>query len=280
MRLLTLINEYGQKYGLNELPTGFMTGSEGFGYEVDASYMRVGSGFVNDFFRDRQQKITGVIEFGGQSPYEAFAEFARFIRTSHELMLSYATPAGTYYREVDTVKLEKAEKTGATLPVGITLACRTLWYSGSETRFTVETAVSGAKAYEYAYPYVYKNFTSGVITLENDGSVPAPLEVVFEGPITNPELVLYGQDGSTEIARVEVTGEAHTGGLIRYSSVDGELICRLEESGVETNLAPQLSITNENFFKIPVGTYILRIGAESAITSPVAVRLIKLFKAV
>lgn len=280
MRTLTLINEYGASYALQNLPTGFIRETEGFGYEIDAKYIRIGDSFVNTFFETKQPKITGVIEFGGQSPYEAFSDFAKFIRTSHELTLCYATPAGTFYREVDVTKLEKAEKTGATLPVEITMACRSLWFSGTETRFKVETSVSDAMQYEYVYPYRYVNFTAGQITVNNDGSVPAPITVAFEGPITNPALTLYAQDGTTVISHVKITGEAHLGGAIEYSSIDGDLICRLNENGVQTNLSGSLDITNENFFKIPVGTYILKISAASAITAGVTVTLMKLYKAV
>lgn len=279
MRTLTLINEYGVSYALSALPTGFIRESEGFGYNIDAKYIRIGDSFVNTFFETKQQKITGTIEFGGASPYEAFADFAKFVRTSHELTLCYATPAGTYYREVDVTELEKAEKTGATLPIEITMACRSLWFAGSETRFEVQTDVSDAMQYEYAYPYRYVNFTAGKITLTNDGSVPAPLTVRFEGPITNPSLTLTGQD-SAEISRVDITGEAHVGGVIEYSSVDGSLLCQLDESGTQTNLAGALDISNENFFKVPVGTYVLEISADSAITAGVTVTMLKLYKAV
>lgn len=280
MRTLTLINEYGVNYELKSLPTGFIRETEGFGYNIDAKYIRIGESFVNTFFATKQQKITGTIEFGGASPYEAFSEFAKFVRTSHELTLCYATPAGTFYREVDVTELEKAEKTGATLPIEISMACKSLWFSGAETRFEVETEVTDAMQYEHKYPYRYKNFTAGRITLTNDGSVPAPLTVRFDGPITNPALTLYEQDGSTEVSRVEITGEAHADGAILYSSVDGDLLCRLEEDGTETNLAGALDITNENFFKVPVGTYVLQISADSAITSGVTVTLMKLYKAV
>lgn len=279
MRTLTLINEYGVSYALSALPTGFIRKSEGFGYNIDAKYIRIGDSFVNTFFETKQQKITGTIEFGGASPYEAFADFAKFVRTSHELTLCYATPAGTYYREVDVTELEKAEKTGATLPIEITMACKSLWFAGSETRFEVQTDVSDAMQYEYAYPYRYVNFTAGKITLTNDGSVPAPLTVRFEGPITNPSLTLVGQD-SAEISRVDITGEAHVGGVIEYSSVDGSLLCQLDESGTQTNLAGALDISNENFFKVPVGTYVLEISADSAITAGVTVTMLKLYKAV
>lgn len=280
MRTLTLINEYGASYELKSLPTGFIRETEGFGYDIDAKYIRIGESFVNTFFATKQQKITGTIEFGGASPYEAFSEFAKFVRTSHELTLCYATPAGTFYREVDVTELGKAEKTGATLPIEISMACKSLWFSGAETRFEVETEVTDAMQYEYKYPYRYKNFTAGRITLTNDGSVPAPLTVRFDGPITNPALTLYEQDSSTEVSRVEITGEAHADGVILYSSVDGDLLCRLEENGTETNLAGALDITNENFFKVPVGTYVLQISADSAITSGVTVTLMKLYKAV
>lgn len=279
MRTLTLINEYGVSYALSALPTGFIRESEGFGYNIDAKYIRIGDSFVNTFFETKQQKISGTIEFGGASPYEAFADFAKFVRTSHELTLCYATPAGTYYREIDVTELEKAEKTGATLPIEITMACKSLWFAGSETRFEVQTDVSDAMQYEYAYPYRYVNFTAGKITLTNDGSVPAPLTVRFEGPITNPSLTLVGQD-SAEISRVDITGEAHAGGVIEYSSVDGSLLCQLDESGTQTNLAGALDISNENFFKVPVGTYVLEISADSAITSGVTVTMLKLYKAV
>lgn len=279
MRTLILINEYGVSYALSALPTGFIRESEGFGYNIDAKYIRIGDSFVNTFLETKQQKITGTIEFGGASPYEAFADFAKFVRTSHELTLCYATPAGTYYREVDVTELEKAEKTGATLPIEITMACKSLWFAGSETRFEVQTDVSDAMQYEYQYPYRYVNFTAGQITLTNDGSVPAPLTVRFEGPITNPSLTLAGQD-SAEISRVDITGEAHVGGVIEYSSVDGSLLCQLDESGTQTNLAGALDISNENFFKVPVGTFILEISADSAITAGVTVTMLKLYKAV
>ena len=109
IRQFKLRNEYAREYSLNVSDTAFLHEPQGLGYEMDYGYMRLGYSFVRNFIKDKQMEISGTVIFTAASPYEAAADFLKFIRGSAKLTLVYTTDAGEFLRDVDLVSYEKTE---------------------------------------------------------------------------------------------------------------------------------------------------------------------------
>ena len=279
IRQFKLQNEYAQTYSLSLPGNTFLYEPQGLGYELNTSYRLIGNSWVADYKKDKQVPITGSVIFTPDDPYNAEANFLRFIRTSKKLVLVYTTTAGTYMKDVDLISYEKTEITeGNVLQCPITLMPKSLWYSNNRQAFSINLDLSDdALVYPYRWPARFQATVNGTIAITNDGSVEAPFTVVWNGPIVNPVLQLL--ENGVETARCEITGEANSSETINYSSRDGDLYIYHEAAGVKTNLISGLDINNNNFFKIPIGLSELRFSASAQITQPIVVTIYKLYRA-
>lgn len=274
----SLINEYGQSYTLNSLDTGYFMSPKGMGYEMSYGYLRIGSSWVRNYLYDKQLKMEGEITFATSDPYSEQTKLLKFIRTSAKLSLKRTTSAGTYYKDVDLVEYDISMIEDRALKCPVTLMPRTLWYATASATYSVSTGGGDGMKYPYRFPVKFKGTAAGELNITNDGSVSAPFTVSFTGPIVNPVLVLM-QDG-TEIARCAITGEAAEGESIEFSTVDGELYCYQKTAAGNVSLTSDFDIENDNFFKIPVGAYTIKITADAEITKTVTFNVRRLYKAV
>jgi len=106
----------------------------------------------------------------------------------------------------DEVWYRMARLTGRSMPVDYTFpsvgatSCSMLLVCADPRRYatTEKTARAmqptsdGGLAYPLAYPLFYGTATSGGATVTNDGSVATPLVIAFQGPLTDPSLVVSG----------------------------------------------------------------------------------------
>lgn len=275
-----LVNEYEQSYTLNDLRTGYFVAPSGMGYEIDSDYTQIGQAWVLNYHNDKQKTISGNIVFASSDPYREQTALLKFIRTSKRLKLRRKTSAGEYYKDVDIIKYDISRIQGRALKCPVSLASRSLWYANVKTTYQIiATSDKDYMKYPYKFPVRFSGSINGKIDISNDGSVPAPMQVSFAGPIVNPSLVLR-QEGE-EIARVDITGEAETGESIEYSSIDGDLYCyRLTASGEQQNLTREFNLENDNFFKIPIGASELEVSADADIVSPITFNVRRLYRAV
>ena len=281
IRQFKLRNEYAREYNLNVADTAFLFEPQGLGYEMDYGYMRLGYSFVRNFIKDKQMEISGTVVFTAASPYEAAADFLKYIRGSAKLTLVYTTAAGEFLRDVDLVSYEKTEIVeGGVLQCPVVFVTRGLWYANAVTTMSVIIdSESNYAKYSYRWPAAFRSVIGGSVFISNDGSVDAPFTVVFSGPIVDPSMILM-VDGE-ETARIDITGEAMLGETLNYSSIDGDLyIYHTAADGTKTNLISGLNINNDNFFKLPVGTSELKFESSSSITQPIIISMRKLFRAV
>lgn len=267
IRTFTLINEYGQTYALNDVRTGFLMNPSGLGYAINRNYTLFGSEWIKSDDQIEQTTITGTIVFGSDNPYQRAHEFVEFVMTSSDLTLSYQTDAGTYYKDVDINRYSKTEIGAAnTLQCEVELTPKTLWYLPNNQIIKLETVAGTGLRFTFKLPNRWMNYTNGTATVVNDGHVPAPFKATIEGAISNPSIVLL-QNGE-EVARLDVTAEIDEGETLEYSSKDGNVYLYVDDgNGNRTDLATSLDITNDNIFKIPIGTYQLKLEADSQITS-------------
>lgn len=282
MRKFSLLNEYNQEFALNDVHTGFFDSPSGLGWAASYSYTRFGTAFIANEITESQSQIEGKLVFATGTPYTAKQAFIRFVRGAKKLVLKWTTTAGTYLKDVDLVEFDVSEiGEGNVLECPVKLMGKSLWYSP-----TVLTLVVGAETvgeietiWPIEFPAVWRALSNGQVDVSNDGSNPAAMQIVFHGAIANPVVVLE-QDGE-ELARIEIPYTIDAGEYIYYSSRDTDLYCyAVETGGVETNLMPELSILNDNFFKLPVGTSTLKFSADSAITAPIQTKVFREYKAV
>lgn len=267
IRTFTLINEYGQTYALNDVRTGFLMNPAGLGYAINRNYTLFGSEWIKSDDQIEQTTITGTIVFGSDNPYQRAHEFVEFVMTSSALTLSYQTDAGIYYKDVDINRYSKTEIGAAnTLQCEVELTPKTLWYLPNNQIIKLETVAGTGLRFTFQLPNIWMNYTNGTATVTNDGHVPAPFKASIEGAISNPSIILL-QNGE-EVARLDVVAEIDEGETLEYSSKDGDVYLYVDDgNGNRTDLATSLDITNDNIFKIPIGTYQLRLEADSQITS-------------
>lgn len=274
----SLINEYGQSYTLNSLDTGYLMSPKGMGYELSYGYTRIGQSWVRNYLYDKQQKLSAEIVYATSDPYMAQTDLLKFIRTSKKLALVRTTSAGTYHKDVDIVEYDISMVDNRALKCPVTLMPKSLWYSVDAAVYLVVSSSGSGMKYAYRFPARFKGSVNGRVRIDNDGSVPASFTVSFTGAIVNPVLTLVQDEA--EVARCEITGEAAAGESIEYSTMDGELYCyKKTAQGIES-LTGGLDITNDNFFKLPVGISELCVTADADITSPVLVNVRKLYRAV
>ena len=123
-----------------------------------------------------QSNIGGKIEFLDPGANKKFNEFYNFAAAAKELYLVYDPGDGTeYIRDIDILEVGKTERTGATLPISINFACKTLYYLRNNNRFTFEPSES-EKRYDYSYDYVYGDYGTYQATINNNGHVDAPFD--------------------------------------------------------------------------------------------------------
>lgn len=275
----TLVNEYGQSYALNDLTTGFFTAPSGMGFESNVNYTQIGHAWVRNYSNDKQKTLSGNIVFATADPYKEQTALLKFIRTSKRLRLCRKTSAGEYYKDVDITKYDISRVQNRALTCPVSLASKSLWYSDSVTTYQITAQADGSyMKYAYKFPTKLSGAVNGRVAISNDGSVEAPMQVSFKGPIVNPTLVLM-QEGA-ELSKVDIIGEAEAGESIEYSTVDGDLYCYHKTAATQTSLVSNFDLENDNFFKIPIGSSEIIVSADADITAPVVISVRKLYRAV
>lgn len=282
IRKFYLENEYGQQWDLNNLTTGFFNGPSGLGYEREASYARIGDRFIRNYIEDKQKSITGTVSFvraNGESPYVQQHAFTQYVNAAKDLKLRYITDSGEYYRDVDLVTFEKSEidENGA-LQCGVSFTCRSLYYSNATDRFVVQR-ITGEYRFDARWPVRFSDYQYRRMTISNDGHVAAPFTLDLYGYLENP--TIFVEQNGVEVARAVFPVTVELGEHIEYSSVDGDLYCRLvKNSRAVENIVPMLNIANENFFKLPVGSSQFNVTGNTQVTSRTIMTIFKYYRVV
>lgn len=279
IRKFYLENEYGQRWDLNNPATGLLTNPNGLGYEMEYSYSRIGHSFVKNYLKDKQQKITGTLVFGGESPYRSYAACVQFVNEAQSVKFVYTTDAGEYYRNVDVVKIEKTELTmERTLEPDITLMCKGLFYSNQTDRFIV-SRTEGEMRWDFTWPVRFKDYDSRNMFISNNGHVPAAMQMEIYGYCENPSVIV--RQGNQELYRLTLPIKLQAGEVVYYSSLDGDLYCyKVDTEGNETNLADILDINNANFFKLPIGESRLEISSDTGALNQIVLAIYRFYRAV
>jgi hypothetical protein len=256
----------------------YMVDPDGLGITHEVSYIRIGNSFLRNKMNVKQSEIGGKIEFIDPGANERFNKFYDFCAAASELHLVYDPGNGTeYIRDIDIIEIGKTERTGATLPISVSFACKTLYYLRNNNRFVVDSNES-EKRYDYRYDFQYGGFGTYERDIDNNGHVPAPFECNIYGYCVNPEIRIV-RDNKT-LYEVEFPTTVENGEYIRYSSRDGKLEATLVSGTNEINLMNRLDITKDNFFKIPVGSSRIVFSSSNASANTITATIYKMFEVV
>ena len=277
MRKFYIENEIHERFSLwgNRV---FMVDPDGLGIKHDASYIRIGTSFLRNKINVSQSKIGGKIEFIDPGANKRFNEFYSFCAAASELFLVYDPGDGTeYIRNIDILEAGKTERTGATLPISVEFACKSLYYLRNNNRFTFEES-ENEKRYDYRYDFTYGDYGTYAAMFNNNGHVDAPFECIINGYCVNPSIQIMKDDRT--LYEVQFPVAVEDGEFIRYSSRDGMLEATLVSGENETNLMNLLDITKDNFFKFPVGNSKIVFGSDSESTNVITVTIYKMYEVV
>ena len=182
-----------------------------------------------------------------------------------------------YIRDIDITEVDKTEKTGATLPITVSFACKSLYYLKNNNRFIFEPTET-EKRYDYRYDYKYGDYGTYEAIINNNGHAEAPFECTIYGYCTNPAIQVLKNNKILYEVVFPVTVEIDE--YIRYSSRDGQLEATFVTGNNEINLMNMLDIEKDNFFKIPVGNSMIRFVSSSESTNVITATVYKMFEVV
>ena len=280
IRSFKLVNEYGQECDLNNAEkTGLLTEPQGLGYDHAVSYIDIGDAFIRTKKKAKQGVVSGTLIFGGK-PYESYAAFNDFVRSSKELKLIYKTPGSTvsYYRDVDLVQLAKTELEGGVLPCPVEFYCKSLFYSNIKNNFTVST-IEGELRYDIRWPARYNDYSERTIMLSNNGDVDAPFTLSLNGYCENPVVTLLKD--KEVIASIKFPVILQADEKILYSSLDDNMYVYLQRSdGTKENMIQLLDINYDNFFKIPTGDYAISFTSDTGAAYTTSLVMYKFYRTV
>lgn len=281
IREFSLVNEYAEVRNLMQVPTEGMAFLEpkGLGFAMSNSYTRMGHRFVRTESLLQQGEITGSLM---TADYAAFRDFANYLLRSENLKLRYRSLVndGYFYRDVDVVKLEKSEiqEEGRVLSCPVTFKCKSLYYQDAAIYYVV-SATELDRRYTIPYPNRYSDFALREDTMENDGHIPASLSFEIDGYCENPRIEVENDAGTLYDITFPVTIQA--GERLEYSSMDGDVYIRkVGSGGSETNLVTLLSLDNDNFIRVPVGTSRIRFSSDTGTTNRTMYSMHKFYEAV
>lgn len=278
IRFFALENEYGNRLNLNSPKNGIFTEPEGLGYEINATYSKIGSSFIQNFMQDKQQTISGTIVFGGVNAYQGYQNFTGFINSSLKIKLLYKTDAGEYYRDIDVISLGKTEITQKmVMECPVRFICKSLFYANHINRFKIER-VEGEVRWAFRWPARFNDYGSRKIIFNNNGHVAAPFELELYVYCENPSIKV-NQNG-IELAVCKFPTILQENEKIIYSSLDGNLYCYRIGKNKKENFTGKLDINNTNFFKLPTGDCEVEFTSDTGAQNRTMITIYKFFRTV
>lgn len=205
MRTITLLNGYGET--LNVTTTEyFMHSLNGFGFERENSYRRIGSRFLCVNSRAAQSSISVNVCFAGASPYDQYFKMVQFCKKL-PLKMIYTAAAHPYSKDVVLAKVEKTEinKYGV-LNVAMTFEGLTPWYR-EVSLYTPSEINEENSRFDYTFPISFADNEPMSVVINSDSFEESPTKLYIYGPVKNPGWTIF-QNGTVagrgKINNVEV----------------------------------------------------------------------------
>lgn len=269
------MNEKGARYGLNSPAEGIFTEPKGFGVEYSSSYLKVGDIWLPDSRELVQPEPSGTIIFT-QKQYETFQKFIGFLNTAKSLVLIYR-PSGIdteYFAEIDLVSIDKGGyNRRQQFEVPVKFICKSLFYTEEKFEYHIQRADKEMR-FDFRWDTRFNDMNYVYFTYENDGHVRSPFRLSFTGHCTNPIMMVY-QDGRI-VNQVRFNLTLQGGEKLTLSTFDDDLFINVD--GVDRK--DVLDFTNENFFKLPMGSSEIYFRSTAGKMNNIIMSLEKYYKGV
>lgn len=186
MRSHRLTNATGETYNLTGKDVIFHQ-TEGYGFEAENTFYRIGNRFIPIEKKNRQSSVTGKIIFYGEAPYVQYYDFARFVGNDN-LVLEYTTDAGIFYKNVVVGKLSKGEiNKFECLECDIEFVSLTPWYKKVNITIKPNQDVEHLSTFPWSWPVHWSSENGMQIVVDSDSDIPSPCRLIISGPIENPQ---------------------------------------------------------------------------------------------
>lgn len=184
LKKLILKNAGGKSYDLLDTSSVCIADVDGFGFNEEIDYMRIGTVFKPIGRYNKQKNMSGTLFFNGEEPYRDYFAFSQFLRNT-PLTLTYET-FSLFNIELDATDLSKAELTedGQVMSV-LKLSGRSLWYRTIE-RYIEPVDDSVERVYPYTWPEAYPAEQKNYVLMDSDSDEESPTKITIYGPAVNP----------------------------------------------------------------------------------------------
>ncbi len=193
MRKFYLQNEKGEIFYFDYHSKVLISSVSGLGFEKEITYFDYDNLYKKIEEKNPQQEIAFKLVF--LENYKGFKGFLKFIEDSSELVLYY-TSVDTKYTYVEIESLSKTQIEGGALTSDLKMKKLSYWYKDVVSDVVINVSRTG-KIYPFTYPYTYSNSSKGKLEITNNGYAPAPLKIIIEGDVNNPEVIVT-KDGIEE----------------------------------------------------------------------------------
>lgn len=289
MRRFYIENEKGQRKSLSG-GDAWLTAPQGLGVSTDGTYAEIGGGFFRDVaggIHPRIPIVGNLVFTRGEDAYRKYRDLTGWMLSAEKLYLVYCPYGDTeYFRGVTIEYLNKGELgTGKFLTVPFSFRPTTPWFLQTPKRTVIYFLENEDNAKRYAYPYGYKyveNVARATAEVKATGHIPAGIVFTYAGAMEKPAILLYGKQTGTMYGNVAVDVNTGAGDTLEFSSRYDESFIRLRQSGgTVVDLIDAVDITQEVFFRAPVGeTCVFEVTSESKMTGAAQMAVFDYFRTV
>lgn len=270
-----IMNEKAVRWGLNSPTEGVFTDPKGFGVEYDAEYLKVGDLWLPNSRELSQPAPEGKIVFPVKQ-YKVFQDFVAFLNRAKQLILVYQ-PSGLtteYFAEIDLVSIDKGgynRKNQFEVPVKF--ICKSLFYTEEQFEYHIERAAREIR-WDFKWETRFNDQNYVYFDFNNDGHVESPFSLSFTGYCTNPEMTVVQDEKTVHQVMFNLTLQSSE--TLTISTFDDDLFISVD--GVDKKDC--LDFTNDNFFKLPLGTSEVYFKCQSGRMNNIVMNLEKYYKGV
>ena len=267
MRKFSIRNSKGQTLSLQDKSGYAFFDEEGLGFDVEASFQRIGDQFrvIEEGFA--QPRVSGNLVISGTDAFAKYTTFVAFCRYT-PLTLIYVSDTTTYL-EGFISSLQKGDMINRrTLVCPMVFTGTSYWYDDVIEEETGGELPASTKMYPYTYAYQYASGESGTVVI-NNGDLSSYFKLTIFGPTTYPTWQLYS--GETLISSGRVLATIPDGDKLIVNSDPLEMEIAEYTNGNEyvSDRYPDSDFTTERIFVIPAGTSKMVIS-DSSVTAPTA----------
>lgn len=262
VRKFYLLNEAGDRFGLNGERGVYFSAPEGLGYVLTPTFADLKYGFfqANNADAEPQETINGTLVFVAPNAYANYQTFVDWANAATALRLVYAPTGDTeVYKQISVNYVQKSELTKVRwLECPCSFFGLSPWYRPEATSLDMATFASGnIKRYTYTYTPSLRYGSDSAAQLSGivypAGHVPAALNFYFYGAVDSPVLSLVGNITGKVYGRASVDAATGPTDTLEYSSMYRDSFIRVRHAdGSTEDLLDVVDLSTVPFFRAPI----------------------------